>query len=80
MLVLEKDEENRTIPVSCIEQNRNREWSRNIHLRDDLYFDPPTGPRIEIEEDIKTVDFFSYILLTRYGTISWTRGPMERLV
>jgi len=32
--------------------------SRKIHLQDDLYFDPPTGPRIEIEEDIKAVDFF----------------------
>ena len=29
-----------------------------IHLREDLYFDQPTGPRIEIEEDMKAVDFF----------------------
>ena len=29
-----------------------------IHLREDLYFDQPTGPRIEIEEDMKAVNFF----------------------
>ena len=76
MLVLEKDEANRTIPVPCVERN-TREWSRNLHLQDNLYFDPRTGPRIEIEEDMKAVDFFSYILLTWWNHYSWTRGPME---
>ena len=74
-LVPEKDEANRTIPVPCVERNRNREWSRNINLRDDLDFEQSTGPRIEIEEDMKAVDFFfSDILLTRCGTKSWTRA------
>ena len=50
-------------------QNENTEWSRNVNLRPDLDFDQPTGPRIELEEDMKPVDFFSYILPTRCGII-----------
>ena len=57
-LVPEEDEANRTIPVPHVERNGNREWSRNINLRDDLDFEQPTGPRIEIEEDMKAVDIF----------------------
>ena len=45
-LVPEEDEANRTIPVPHVERNGNREWSRNINLRDDLDFELPTGPRI----------------------------------
>ena len=54
----EAETPNRTLPVPCGQQNENTEWSRNINLRPDLDFDQPTGPRIELEEDMKPVDFF----------------------
>ena len=39
-------------------RTENTEWSRNINLGPDLDFDQPTGLRIELEEDMKPVDFF----------------------
>ena len=57
----------RRLPVPRGRRNENTEWSENINLRPDLDFDQPTGPRIELEEDMKPVDFFSFILPTRCG-------------
>ena len=54
-------------------KTETKEWSRNINLRDDLDFDQLTDSRIEIEEDMEAVNFFSFILLIQCGTISWTR-------
>ena len=48
----------RRLPVPRGRRNENTEWSENINLRPDLDFDQPTGPRIELEEDMKPVDFF----------------------
>ena len=69
--VTEEDEANWTISVPRVKQDGNKEWSRNINLRDDLDFDQPTDSRIE--EDMEAVNFFRFILLTQCGTISWTR-------
>ena len=71
--VREEDEANWTISVPRVKPDGNNDWSRNINLRDDLDFDQPTVSRIEIEEDMEAVNFFSFILLTQCGTISWTR-------
>ena len=60
---------NRTLRVPRGRRNENTEWRRNINLRPDLDFDQPTGPRIELEEDMKPVDFFSYILPTHCGIL-----------
>ena len=61
----EADTPNRTLPVPPGRRNENTEWSRNINLRPDLDFDQPTGPGIELQEDMKPVDFFSAIFYRR---------------
>ena len=88
-LVPEEDEAERAIPVPRVERNGNREWSRNINLRNDLDFEQPTGPRIEIEQDMKAVDFFQlYFTDAVWNHIEdqtnlyteQKRGPEERSV
>ena len=54
----EAETPNRTLPVPRGRRNENTEWRRNIDIRPDLDFDQSTGPRIELEEDMKSVDFF----------------------
>ena len=71
-LVAEEEEANGTIPLHRGEPN-DSEWSRNKNLHPDLAFHRPTGPGIEFEEDMKAVDFFSYILPMWCGIISLTR-------
>ena len=74
-LELVQDEEEaetpiRRLPVPRGRRNENTEWSENINLRPDLDFDQPTGPRIELEEDMfNQWIFFSFILPTRCGII-----------
>lgn len=62
----EEDTPNRTLPVPRGRQNENTEWSRNINLRPDLDFDQPTGPRIELQEDMKTVNFFQLYFIKKF--------------
>lgn len=87
-LVPEEEEANRTIPVRRGEPN-DSEWSRNINLRTDLPFDQPTGPRIELEEDMKAVDFFqlyftdavwNHIVDQTNLYAEQKRGPEERSI
>ena len=54
----EEEQENRVIPRPRVVCDVNREWSRDINLRPDLTFDQPVGPRIELGENMKSVDFF----------------------
>ncbi|PFX30067.1 hypothetical protein AWC38_SpisGene5183 [Stylophora pistillata] len=42
-LILEEDEANRTVPLPGVERNGNREWSRNINIRDNVDFNQPTA-------------------------------------
>ncbi|PFX34730.1 PiggyBac transposable element-derived protein 1 [Stylophora pistillata] len=88
-LVLEEDEVNRTVPLPGVERNGNREWSRNINIRDNVDFNQPTAPRIEIEEDMKAVDFFqlystdavwNHIVNQTNLYAEQKRGPEERSV
>ena len=67
---LVQDEEEAETPIRRLpgprgRRNENTEWSENINLRPDLDFDQPTGPRIELEEDMKPVDFFSALFYRR---------------
>lgn len=84
----EEEEANRTIPVRSGEPN-DSEWSRNINLCTDLPFDQPTGPRIELEKDMKAVDFFQlYFTDAVWNQIvdqtnlyaEQKRGPEERSI
>ena len=66
---LVQDEEEAETPIRRLpgprgRRNENTEWSENINLRPDLDFDQPTGPRIELEEDMKPVDFFFQLYFT----------------
>ena len=79
----------RRLPVPRGRRNENTEWSENINLRPDLDFDQPTGPRIELEEDMKPVDFFQlYFTDALWNHIvdqtnlyaEQKRGPEERSV
>ena len=85
----EADTPNRTLPVPCGRRNENTEWSRYINLCPDLDFDQPTGPRIELQEDMKPVDFFQlYFTDALWNHIvdqtnlyaEQKRGPEERSV
>ena len=38
------------------------EWRREVNLRDEFAFDQPTGLRIDVRGDMKSVDFFQLFL------------------
>ena len=65
---------NRTLRVPRGRRNENTEWRRNINLRPDLDFDQPTGPRIELEEDI----FYRRIVESYSGPDQFIRRAKER--
>lgn len=57
----EEEEENLSVsePGDDADVVEISEWRREINLREELAFDQPTGPRIDVRGDMKSVDFFS---------------------
>lgn len=56
----EEEEENLSVsePGDDADVVEISEWRREINLREELAFDQPTGPRIDVRGDMKSVDFF----------------------
>ena len=54
----EEEEENADIPGLCEADQEENEWSRDINVRDDVAFDQPVGPTIQLQDNMNAVDYF----------------------
>ena len=54
----EEEEVNADIPGPCEADQEENEWSRDINIGDDVAFDQPVGPTIQLQDNMKAVDYF----------------------
>ena len=54
----EEEEKNADIPGPCEADQEENEWSRDINIGDDVAFDQPVGPTIQLRDNMKAVDYF----------------------
>ena len=56
----EEEEENADIPGPRAADQEENEWSRDINVGDDVALDQPVGPTIQLQDDMKAVDYFQF--------------------
>ena len=54
----EKEEKNTNVPGPCEADQEENKWSRDINDGDDVAFDQSVGPTIQLQHNMKAIDYF----------------------